>query len=112
MARTVQDAINRCREILQDEAGDRYTQDQMISHLVDAVQIARSTRPDLFVAAFGTSFPDTYALGDPFPLPAQFFATACYYICGACELRDDEFAADNRAMTLQAALTSKLLKGA
>lgn len=112
MARTVQAVINRCREILQDNAGERYTQDEMISHLVDAVHVARSVRPDLFVGQYATPIADTYVPTDPFPLPEQFFATACYYVCGASELRDDEFAVDGRAMTLQAALTSKLVKGA
>lgn len=111
MARTVQQLIDRVQEILQDEMGTRYTVPQILQHTVDALQTARSVRPDLYVGSYATPLPDTLAAVDPLPLPDQLFASACYYVSGACELRDDEFAVDNRAMTLQAAYTKKLVSG-
>ena len=111
MARTVQQLVNRVREVLQDDQGVRYLDAQILAHTVDALQVARSVRPDLYVGQYATPLPDTLAIADPLPLPDQLFAAAAYYVCGACEMRDDEFAVDNRAMTLQAAYTKKLVSG-
>lgn len=111
MARTVQGVINRVRELLQDAEGQRYLTEELLQHVVDSVVHARSVRPDLFVGAYTTPLPDALALEDPFPLPDQFFAAAAYYVAGCAELRDDEFAVDNRAMTLQQTYTKKLVSG-
>lgn len=111
MARTVQQLITRVQEILQDANGTRYTVPEITRHTVDALQTARSVRPDLYVGNYDVPLPDTIVATDLLPLPDQFFAAACYYVAGACEMRDDEFAIDNRAMTLQAAFTKKLVAG-
>lgn len=111
MARTVQAVLTRVRELVQDADGTRYTDEQLCSHTVDAIQTARSTRPDLFVGAFLTPLPDTLLPGDTLPLPDQLFAAVSYYVAGSAELRDDEFAVDGRAITLQQAYNKKLISG-
>ena len=111
MARTVQDVITRVQQILQDD-GTRYPVDtDLLTLVVDAMHHARSVRPDLFVASYNVAIPDAYTVGDPFPLPDQFFAATAYYIAGNAELRDDEFAVDGRAMTLKESFTKKLVSG-
>lgn len=111
MARTVADALLRVREVLQDDAGARYTTPQLLGHLNDAVLEARSIRPDLFVGAYDAPIEDV-GVDSAFPLPDQFFKSVCFYIVGCCELRDDEFAVDGRAATLLSTFGKKMLAGA
>jgi hypothetical protein len=119
MARTVLDAILRVQELLQDDpptgsppgtSGTRYPVEELLGYMIDAIDQARSVRPDLFIGQYASTV-DTVALGDPFPLPAQLFNGACYFIAGNAELRDDEFAVDGRAMTLKESYTKKLVSG-
>jgi hypothetical protein len=110
MARTVQDALDRVRELLQDKAGVRYLESELLKYVVEAYDQARTVRPDLFIGQYATTI-ETVAPGDPFPLPAQLFNSACFFIAGNAELRDDEFAVDGRAMTLTGAYTKKLVSG-
>lgn len=111
MARTAQAVIDRVREDLQDESGVRYTDPQILSRTVDAIVHARSVRPDLFVDSYATPLPDTLAPAATLPLPDQLFSSLCWYVAGACELRDDEFAVDGRAMTLLQLFSKKLVSG-
>lgn len=111
MARTVQDVINQARIPLNDAAGTRYLDHEMAAYVLDAFWQARSVRPDLFVTEFDATTPDELQPTDPFPLPDQFFRAVVDYVTGSAEMRDDEFAVDGRAMTLQSALNSKLIKG-
>lgn len=109
--RTVQQVITRVREILQDSAGVRYTDAELTSHLLDAIQACRTVRPDLFLGQYAADLPDGLDLEDPLPVPDHFFAAISLYVAGCAELRDDEFAVDNRAMTLRNALNAKLVSG-
>lgn len=109
--RTVGDVLKRVREILQDAAGTRYTTEELIAYLNEAVLEVRSIRPDLFVFKFQTGLPEVLDPAEPFPLPDMCFVAVCYYVAGRAELRDDEFAVDGRAMTLMSALTRKLTQG-
>jgi hypothetical protein len=111
MARTVQDVIVRARIPLNDNAGTRYPDGDMQAYVLDALHQARSVRPDLFVTDFTATVPDELQLTDPFPLPDQFFRAVVDFVTGSAEMRDDEFAVDGRAMVLQQALNSKLIKG-
>lgn len=111
MARTVQQVYDRAREILQDEAGARYTDPQLQMHLLDALLTVRSVRPDLFINGYETPLPDSLLVTDTLPVPDNLFAAISLYVSGAAELRDDEFAVDGRAMTLAGALAKKLISG-
>lgn len=112
MARTVGDMLSRVRETLQDLAGTRYPQPQLLGYMNDAVLEARSIRPDLFVGAYDLEITDVVETTAPFPLPDQFFPAVCFYVAGRAELRDDEFAVDGRAMTLLSTFGKKLIAGA
>ena len=111
MARTVQAVIDRVQQLLNDARGVRYPPEQLRAHIVDAIVEARSVRPDLFVDEYTVPLPDTLLQGDVLPLPDQFFASVCMYVAGMAELRDDEFAVDGRAMTLQQMFARKLTTG-
>ena len=111
MPRTVQDVTNRVQQLLNDARGVRYPLEQLRTHIVDAIVEARSVRPDLFVDGYTLPLPDSLEQGDVLPLPDQFFATVAMYVAGMAELRDDEFAVDGRAMTLQQMFARKLTTG-
>lgn len=111
MARTVQAVIDRVRELLQDADGTRYPDISLCAHTVDAIEQARSLRPDLFVGAYLAALPESLLPGDTLPLPNQLFAAVSYYVAGCAELRDDEFAVDGRVLSLQQAYTKKLIAG-
>jgi hypothetical protein len=111
MARKVSDVVVRAREVLQDEEGVRYSTGSLISHLLDALHTCRTLRPDLFLGKFGAPLPDTLSENDPLPVPDHLFSAISLYVAGMAELRDDEFAIDNRAMTLSSLLSKKLITG-
>lgn len=104
MPKTIDDALVDARVILNDTAGDRYTDAQLISDLNNALSTTKSIRPDAFI--LGEVLPEfTVAdlnLSTDFPMPEIFYQSFVYYLAGNAELRDDEFAVDGRAMTLLA----------
>jgi hypothetical protein len=111
MARLVSDAVTEVATILNDAGGVRYTPADIIRYTNEGVLQARSLRPDLFVGAYAAPVTQVTAVGNTIPLPDQLFTALCYYIAGRCELRDDEFAVDGRAMTLIPTLGKKLIQG-
>lgn len=100
MPKTVGDILTDARVILNDEAGDRYTDAQLISDFNLAIAQTKMIRPDAFV--FGEQLPEFTVndLNTDFPLAEIFAQSFVYYLAGNAELRDDEFAVDGRAMTL------------
>lgn len=112
MPRSIDDALRDARVILNDEAGDRYTDQDLISDMNSAVSMTKMLRPDAFI--LGEPLPE-FTVADlnqspatDFPLPDIFYQSFVYYLAGNAELRDDEFAVDNRAMTLLAAYRRNL----
>lgn len=112
MPKSVDDALTDARVILNDSAGDRYTDADLVSDLNSAISMTKMLRPDAFI--LGETLPEiTVAdLGQvpatDFPLPEIFYQSFVYYLAGNAELRDDEFAVDNRAMTLLSAYRRNL----
>ena len=112
MPKSIDDALTDTRVILNDSAGDRYTDDQLVSDFNNAISQTKLLRPDVF--KLGEALPEIAVadLGlDPatdFPLPEIFYQSFIYYLAGNAELRDDEFAVDGRAMTLLAAYRRNL----
>ena len=104
MTKSIDDSLIDARVILNDSGGERYTDADLISDLNSAVAQTKSIRPDAFI--LGEALPEfttaDLGLGTPtdFPLPEIFYQSFVYYLAGNAELRDDEFAVDNRAMTL------------
>lgn len=112
MPKSIDDALTDARVILNDAAGDRYTDDDLVSDLNSAISMTKMLRPDTF--KLGEALPE-FTTADleqipatDFPLPEIFYQSFVYYLAGNAELRDDEFAVDNRAMTLLAAYRRNL----
>ena len=104
MPKSIDDTLTDARVILNDAAGDRYTDAQLVSDFNNAISQTKMLRPDVF--QLGEALPEI-AVADlaqvpatDFPLPEIFYQSFVYYLAGNAELRDDEFAVDNRAMTL------------
>lgn len=99
MARTVASILTEAREHLQDTlAPYRYSDSSLLELLNSALREARTLRPDYFV---GNTLlqPITRATTDGnFPADEQLEVPVVYYIVGAAQLRDDEFAEDSRAL--------------
>ena len=104
MPKSIDDALTDARVILNDEAGDRYTDAQLVSDFNNAISQTKMLRPDVFI--LGEALPEITVAElnqvppTAFPLPEIFYQSFVYYLAGNAELRDDEFAVDNRAMTL------------
>ncbi len=112
MPKSIDDILTDARVILNDRAGDRYTDDDLISDLNHALSMTKMLRPDVFV--LGEALPE-FTTADlnqvpatDFPLPEIFAQSFVYYLAGNAELRDDEFAVDGRAMTLLSAYRRNL----
>jgi hypothetical protein len=112
MPRSIDDVLRDARVILNDTDGDRYTDEDLISDMNSAVSMTKMLRPDAFI--LGEALPE-FTVADvntspatDFPLPDIFYQSFVYYLAGNAELRDDEFAVDNRAMTLLAAYRRNL----
>ena len=112
MPKSIDDALTDARVILNDAAGGRYTDAHLISDLNSAISMTKMIRPDAFI--LGEALPE-FTVADlnqnpatDFPLPEIFYQSFVYYLAGNAELRDDEFAVDNRAMTLLAAYRRNL----
>lgn len=104
MPKSIDDVLTDARVILNDAAGDRYTDAQLVSDLNNAISQTKLLRPDTF--KLGEVLPE-FTVADleqvpatDFPLPEVFYQSFVYYLAGNAELKDDEFAVDGRAMTL------------
>lgn len=109
------EVIDQARKVLNDTDavnGYRYSEDDLLVYLRDAVQLAFTLRPDIFIGTYNTPLPPAYTPAEPFPLPYQFFAATGNYMAGRAELRDDEYAVDSRAALFIGSLSSALVKGA
>jgi hypothetical protein len=112
MPKSVDDALTDARVILNDAAGDRYTDADLVSDFNSAISMTKMLRPDAF--KLGEALPEITVAdleqvpATDFPLAEIFYQSFVYYLAGNAELRDDEFAVDNRAMTLLAAYRRNL----
>lgn len=111
----VQTVIDESRAVLQDTdaaQGYRYTDNDLLRYVRDAVISARALRPDIFIGQYSIPIPPSYALADTFPLPDTYLAAVSHYVAGRAEMRDDEFAVDGRAAMFYKSLSTALVKGA
>lgn len=111
MALTVQYVVDRVREVLNDAAGDRYTDPQLFAYIGEAYRIARRIRPDIFVYQYGTPITAPTSLGQRLVTPDSVAEAVAHYVTGRAEFRDDEFSVDGRAMALMGKFESVLIKG-
>jgi hypothetical protein len=115
MARTVGQVVEAARAVLQDEMQPyRYSTVQLCGYVSEAVGEARRLRPDMFHRTFRNTIPFYTAnqVNEPLPISDMYFAQVVNYTVGRAELREDQFASDNRAMSLLAAFGVSLVGGA
>lgn len=110
MPKTIDNVLEDARVILNDTDGERYTDAELVSDLNSAISMTKMLRPDAFIV--GEALPE-FTVSDlnsntDFPMPEIFYQSFVYYLAGNAELRDDEFAVDNRAMALLSAYRRNL----
>jgi hypothetical protein len=125
MPRTFRNIIQEAREMLQDisppsdvtvtgTGGTRYTDVAMFQAINGFMQDVRTKRPDLFLP-IGLRVPvpiydPTADLDTPFPLDASVYNAFVYYVVGRCELREDPYSEDSRAVSMMNKALSNLLQ--
>ena len=116
--RKVSDLLARVRVVLQDQDQDnyRYPTTDIVGYLNDAVVEAKRLRPDMFIGRYLEDVPQVSETPIDYtiinmPLPDSAFTAAVDYCAGRCELRDDEFSVDGRAMTFLNSFSQKLMGG-
>lgn len=122
--KTLDDAVTEIRMLINDtdSLGYRFTQAQVLQKLNTALREVYRLRPDAYVGNFSqgvisVNSPMTYTVADlglnpatAFPLDDRlFFAPVVFYVVGMLDLTDDEFADDNRAMTVLLAFRNQLI---
>jgi hypothetical protein len=119
MAKTYQNLVDEAREILQDTDEDalRYSNAMLLNKLNRALKELKRLRPEAYwdtfdefdvvvpevvddASAASDSDVATADLTDDVIVPDIFYTALVYFVVGSAELVDDEFAEDNRAMTL------------
>lgn len=111
---TLQDAIDRAREILQDQVEEyRYTEEELIAYFNQALNQARRVRPDLFLRYIGYPTPvyTTNDLNTNLPISFTYFDALVFYMAGYAEMRDDEHTVSQRSTSLITAFNA-MLRGA
>lgn len=100
MALTISDVIFRARGHLNDQAVPyRYTENDVMALINDAILEAKRNRPDFFVGRQEDNVLVT-ASTDAFPLPDFTMSITALFVAGMCEVRDDEHADTQRANAL------------
>lgn len=112
---TIQNLLDEARLLLQDSRTPyRYTDDVLVPVLNRALQELNRIRPDAFFDTFDdveTVVPvlTTADLATNFPVAMMYYAPVLYYVVGAVELSDDEFAVEGRASVLLSRFTASVL---
>lgn len=121
--KTLDDSITEIRGLINDADPDgyRYTQAFVLTKINTALRVVYSLRPDAFIGNFTlpvlsnnalVTYDETdLGLLPPTPWPIDdrlFFAPVVFYVVGMLDLSDDEFADDNRAMTVLQAFKKEL----
>lgn len=74
----------------------RNTDPEMIQFVVDALNMAKNARPDLFLGRLHLSF-GTLTTNSALPLDEQFFRPIVDYVIARCETKDSEHVDSGRA---------------
>lgn len=81
--------ISDARVDLNDAAGVRYTDSQLIGYANDGMREIKKVRPDLFFGSYGTAL-STYVASDNVPFDDLYVSFLKDYIAFRAGLRDDE----------------------
>lgn len=107
MARTVAEVITSAKATLNDADAIRYPEPEQIGFVVDALNMVKNARPDLFLGRFGVSF-GTLTSASALPLDEQFFRPIVDYVIARCETKDDEHVNNARAELMAKFVTGYL----
>lgn len=122
VTKTIDDLVLEVREIVNDQQVPyRYSSAWVLQVLNTALREVYRLRPDAYIGNFTTgvlsaNLANTYSTADlgltpatSFPLDDRlFFGPVVFYVTGRLEISDDEFADNNRAMTLMQAFRAQL----
>lgn len=98
MPLTVAQLVTEARGHLQDSREPyRYSQSDLIAYLNNGVRVARTIRPDYFVATLLIPTVE-YTANDNLSFDEQLYGPIVFYVVGSAQLRDDEFVEDSRAV--------------
>ena len=120
MAYTITSLCTEARAVLQDVKstgspnGTRYSDQDLIDAFNDALMQTRMRRPDVFLdIGLRNAIPQYSAAdvagGTPFPIDNTYYPALLFYVVGRCELRDDTFSDDNRAMQMMKQFVSQIM---
>ena len=94
----------------------RFSDTDLINAFNDALLQARAKRPDLFLDMGLRSAVPQYAMpadsSTIFPLDQMTYPAFLYYVVGRCELREDTFTDDGRALACMQRFTAQLMQAA
>jgi hypothetical protein len=122
VAKTIDDLYAEVRAVLNDsQAPYRLTDALLFEYLNTALNEVYRYRADAYITAANgvltVAQPNNYSAADlgqnpltPFPLDQRlFYGPVVFYVAGRGDLSDDEFADNNRAMTLLGAFRNMLI---
>lgn len=81
---------------LNDADQTRYPEAEKIGFVVDALNMIKNVRPDLFIGQFSTAI-GTLTTVSTLPVDDQFFRPIVDYVIARCETKDDEHVISARA---------------
>lgn len=133
VTKTIDDLVAESRQVLGDlQIPYRYSDTRVLQVLNTALREVYRLRPDAYIGNFtsgvlSANLANTYTIADlqvadgvpnpippvpitPFPLDDRlFYGPVVFYVIGRIEINDDEFADNNRAMTLMQAFRAQLI---
>lgn len=120
--RTFRTLINEARTLLQDKeppstgpdtGGTRFSDAELFECINGFMAEIRSKRPDVYLLIGLRNGVPYYSwmtdMDVPFPLDVSVYNAFVYYVVGRCELRDDPYSDDSRAVTLMNKSINQLL---
>lgn len=97
MATTIQNIMDLARLDLNDADKTRNTDANLVKFVNDGIAKAYVIRPDLKYGSYGTAFADLGTTSS-FPLPLEYRSAISNYTVMRCEVSDDPFAIEQRAI--------------
>lgn len=94
---TMQSVVDLARLDLNDADKVRHTDVKMLAFANDGVAKTRVMRPDLNWGSYNTAYVDL-AAGAPFPFGLEYRPGIANYVVMRCEVADDPFAIEQRAI--------------
>ena len=98
MAVTLQNVMDEARLDMNDAQKVRVPDTSLLSYINDAMARLYVMRPDLNYGNYGNPWVDYTTSSSLFPLPLEYRPPVCNYIVMRCEVSDDPYAIEQRAV--------------